>query len=75
MRGRSSGIDASVLLRKAKVLKNLISKITLAAIVFGIASMDDDYSPFGSIHNALSAFLVLALIFFGDTFVRWLARK
>ncbi len=55
--------------------KNLIGKITLAAIVFGIASLDEDYSPFASIHNAFSAIFVLVVIFFGDTFVRWLARR
>lgn len=55
--------------------KTMLSKITLAAIVFGIASLDEDYSPLGSIHNAFSAIFVLAVIFLGDKFARWLARK
>lgn len=53
----------------------LLSKITLAAIVFGLAFLDEDYSPFESTHGAVSAIFILALIFFGDIVVRWLGRK
>ena len=53
----------------------LLSKITLAAIVFGLAFLDQDYSPFESTHSAISAILILALIFFGDIVLRWLGRR
>jgi hypothetical protein len=53
----------------------MLSKFTLAAIVFGIASLDEDYSPVGSAHDAFNTIIVLSVIFFGDKFARWLARK
>ena len=55
--------------------KTLISKITLAAIVFGLAFLDEDYSPFESTHSAVSAIFILVLIFFGDIIARWLVRR
>jgi uncharacterized membrane protein SirB2 len=53
----------------------LLSKIILAAIVFGLAFLDENYSPFESTKSAVSAIFILALIFFGDIVVRWLGRR
>ena len=44
----------------------LLSKITLAAIVFGLAFLDENYSPFESTKSAVSAIFILALIFVGS---------
>lgn len=56
------------------ISKSTLGKITLAAIVFGVANLDKDYNPLQGIHSALSAALMLAIIFFGDHIARWIGR-
>lgn len=55
--------------------KALLTKMTLIGIVFGVAFLDRDYSPFESFLSAASAIFILAVIFFGDSVWRWFGRR
>jgi CDP-diglyceride synthetase len=57
------------------LIGNLGTKLTLAAIVFGVAFLDTDYWPFSGLHSILSALVVLVVIFFGDKVFSWFKRK
>jgi predicted CDP-diglyceride synthetase/phosphatidate cytidylyltransferase len=50
-------------------------KIFATLVLFGVAFLDSDFDPFGSLEDFLNSVLVLMIIFFGDVIWSWIKRR
>jgi hypothetical protein len=54
---------------------SLGTKFLLATAIFGMGFLDPTYNPLGTVENAVSAAVVVIVIFFGDVMAAWVKSR